>query len=416
MLMKDQKIIIVGGGVSGLIAAIELELQGFAPTILEKNAEIGGRVRTDLYEHFPMDHGFQVLLSNYPSARHYLDFEELDMVSFRPGAVIHKGNKTSRFGDPLRDSSFTWSTLFSFAGSIGDKVRVYGLREALKKKSIDQIFKEEEMSTLDYLKKFGFSDQIIEHFFRPFFGGIFLEKDLRTSSRMFEFAFKLFSEGSALWPKQGIAAIPRQLRSRLKQTEVLLKHEVERVSDHKVILSNGNTMDFDALIWATPYPLPGNKKGGASDWNSCYNIYFKVEHTPTDPIIHLVADKDAYLNNFHFINDLLPDNDHASVLSTTVVESKGYEGETLVDFVQQDLKKYAGIDHAVFLKMYPIPHALPVRTQLSNEPHPDAIQLEKGIFNCGDFLANPSINAAMNSGKKAAEYCIDFLKEMSVSA
>lgn len=413
--MKDQKIIIVGGGVSGLIAAIELEQKGFAPTILEKNAEIGGRVRTDLYEHFPMDHGFQVLLSNYPSAQHYLDFEQLNMVSFLPGAVIHKEHKSSRFGDPLRDSSFTWSTLFSFAGSLGDKVRIYGLREALKKKTIDQIFQENEMSTLDYLKKFGFSDKMIDSFFRPFFGGIFLEKELKTSSRMFEFAFKLFSEGSALWPKEGIAAIPRQLRSRLKHTEVLLKHKVERVTDHKVILSNGNTMDFDALIWATPYPLPGNLKGGAQDWNSCYNLYFKVQHAPSEPIIHLIADELAYLNNFHFINDLLPDNNNASVLSATVVESKGYEGETLVDLVQQDLKKYAGIEDAEFLKMYPIPHALPVRQQLSNEPHPDSVQLKRGIFICGDFLANPSINAAMNSGRKAAEHCTDFLQQTSVA-
>jgi hypothetical protein len=34
----------------------------------------------------------------------------------------------------------------------------------------------------DYLRDFGFSESMIDRFFRPFFGGVFLEKDLRTSA------------------------------------------------------------------------------------------------------------------------------------------------------------------------------------------------------------------------------------------
>ena len=45
--MEDQKIYIIGAGISGLIAAIELEKSGFHPVILERSSEIGGRMKTD---------------------------------------------------------------------------------------------------------------------------------------------------------------------------------------------------------------------------------------------------------------------------------------------------------------------------------------------------------------------------------
>ena len=45
--MKENKTIyIIGGGVSGLIAAYELEQAGYFPKVIEQTAEVGGRVKT----------------------------------------------------------------------------------------------------------------------------------------------------------------------------------------------------------------------------------------------------------------------------------------------------------------------------------------------------------------------------------
>ena len=45
--MKENKTVyIIGGGVSGLIAAYELEQAGYFPKIIEQTAEVGGRVKT----------------------------------------------------------------------------------------------------------------------------------------------------------------------------------------------------------------------------------------------------------------------------------------------------------------------------------------------------------------------------------
>ena len=109
---KDFKIYIVGAGVSGLVAAQVLENKGYHPIILEASDRAGGRVKTDIKKGFQLDHGFQVLLSSYPAAQKYLDFKALKLQKLKPGAVIFKNGKQQVIGDPLRDISTLFSTLF----------------------------------------------------------------------------------------------------------------------------------------------------------------------------------------------------------------------------------------------------------------------------------------------------------------
>ncbi|MDA9882162.1 FAD-dependent oxidoreductase, partial [Crocinitomicaceae bacterium] len=105
MNKKDIKIYIIGGGVSGLIAAKVLEDNGFYPIIIEASDRVGGRVKTDIVDGYQLDHGFQVLLTSYPAATKYLDFEMLDLQFLLPGATIFKNQQQKIIGDPLRQLS-----------------------------------------------------------------------------------------------------------------------------------------------------------------------------------------------------------------------------------------------------------------------------------------------------------------------
>ncbi|MEM6878189.1 MAG: FAD-dependent oxidoreductase, partial [Bacteroidota bacterium] len=60
---KNHPPIIVGAGVAGLIAARHLEQAGFKPILLEAEDRVGGRLKTDDFEGFKLDRGFQVLLN-----------------------------------------------------------------------------------------------------------------------------------------------------------------------------------------------------------------------------------------------------------------------------------------------------------------------------------------------------------------
>lgn len=75
-------VIVVGAGVAGLVAAIDLCRAGLCVTLLERANAVGGRVATDLVEGYRLDRGFQVLNTSYPQVRHRLDLDALDIRAF----------------------------------------------------------------------------------------------------------------------------------------------------------------------------------------------------------------------------------------------------------------------------------------------------------------------------------------------
>lgn len=195
MKKEDYKIHIIGAGISGLVAAKVLENHGYSPILMESTDRVGGRVKTDLVDGYQLDHGFQVLLTAYPAAQQYLNLEALELQNFLPGATIFLDDKKKTIGDPLRNISLLIPTMFSGIGTFSDKVKILKLNRLLKKTTVSEIFAKAEKTTLQYLIDFGFSEEIIAQFFTPFFSGIFLEPELATSSRMFEFVYKMFGEG-----------------------------------------------------------------------------------------------------------------------------------------------------------------------------------------------------------------------------
>lgn len=68
----------------------------------------------------------------------------------------------------------------------------------------------------------GFSEAIIDRFFKPFLGGIFFNRDLSVTSRLFEFVMRCLATGSNCLPSQGIGAVANQLASGLPSNSVHL--------------------------------------------------------------------------------------------------------------------------------------------------------------------------------------------------
>ena len=64
-----------------------------------------------------------------------------------------------------------------------------------------------------FLQEAGFSEAIIDRFFRPFLGGIFFDHDLQVSSRLFEFVMRCLATGANCLPAKGIGAVADQMGS-----------------------------------------------------------------------------------------------------------------------------------------------------------------------------------------------------------
>jgi protoporphyrinogen oxidase len=409
---QNTDVLIIGAGLAGLTAAKVLKTAGKSVRILEATDAVGGRVKTDEVDGFLLDRGFQVLLTAYPETKRFLDYKALDLRRFDPGALILNKNGTMSIGDPIRQPRSLISTLLSPAGTIADKLRMLGLKMKLARKSIGEIFAEKEVTTLTYLKKFGFSGRIISQFFQPFMTGIFLENKLSTSSRMFEFVFKMFSEGDTAIPAKGMGMIPLQLAKDLSPTEIVFNESVTLIESNQVTTSSGSVFTAKYILIATdPIHLPGTQQSAVTSYHSVCNMYFTAGKKPfTRPLIALNALPGRIVNNMAVMNQISPHysrNGEALISLSLIGDHSKQNAEELQASVLDEMKFwYPHAVHWKHLKTYHIVYALPNDDHVRNEPLAEAMRLNAQCFVCGDYLMNGSINAAMKSGRLAAEAII----------
>ena len=208
---SEARVLIVGAGLAGLCCARHLTDQGIDCLILEGADKVGGRIRTDRSEGFLFDRGFQVLQSAYPEAQRMLDMPALDLQPFYPGALVRYGGRFHKVADPWKQPLDALASLFSPIGTLQDKVKIGRLRSRLLRSTVDELFCQPNLPLNEVLRLEGFSPSIIEHFIMPFFSGVFLERSLNTSRRLFDFVFRMFAQGISGLPANGMQAIPEQL-------------------------------------------------------------------------------------------------------------------------------------------------------------------------------------------------------------
>jgi len=405
MAAESVDTLIIGAGLAGLSAALRLHKAGREVLILEAADAVGGRVRTDHVDGFLLDRGFQVYLDAYPEAGALLDLEALDLRHFEPGALVWKSGKPRRLIDVFRRPGALLSSALQPIGTPLDKLLVAKLRSRLLHKTQDEIWSAPESNTADYLRRFGFSDGMIDLFFRGFYGGIFLEEHLVTSSRMFEFTFGMFSRGDATLPAAGMQAIPAQLASRLPDGSIRLGCPVESLAG-TTVRAGGQEITADQIILATDGSsaallLPDRVT--APRWNGTTCLYFDAPEPPyTDALIMLKGDREGLINNLCIPSNVAPTYaPPGRALISVSVSNTSDTGEELTGAVKTELRDWFGavVEEWRLLKTFHLPRALPVEP-----PGHAAESAYKGSVQvCGDFLSSASIEGAIRSGKMVAE-------------
>ncbi len=405
-------IVIIGGGIAGLTCARYLQQAGRESLILEADDAVGGRVRTDLYNGFRLDRGFQILLTSYPEAKRLLDYDALDLKAFRSGAIIrqedHGRDGFTEMPNPLKEPLGVFKALAAPVGSLADKLRLVELmREVNQVTRAEDSFKDADTSTLDYLQDYGWSREMIVNFFRPFFGGVFLENELITSSNFFRFVFKQFYNGDAVLPAKGMQAIPEQLAAKLPTESIRLHAPVSAIEGHTVRLKNGETIQADKIVIATDAAAADRLLGHEQkrEYNVTTCTYFAAERSPsTKKMLLLNPHQLSAVDHLCVPSDVAPDYaPGGQSLISVSTQSLELSNETkLAEDIKMELSEWFGEEVRAWqhLRSYHLPQAL-VRFKAGSQNEP--LQLSPDLYRCGDYTAYPSLNAAMQTGREVAE-------------
>lgn len=427
MTTGSADVLVVGGGLAGLSCALELQAKGFHPLILERSDAVGGRVRTDRVDGFLLDRGFQVLLEAYPMCRELLDYTALELRSFYSGALIRVEGAFHRVADPSRELLDAIKGVAAPIGSFSDKLRVPRLRSEVRKKNLDEILHGEPISTEADLRGFGFSERMIDTFFRPFMGGILLDRGLSAPSRLFRFYFRMMADGPTSVPAGGMEEIPRQMAARLPTGSIRTEAAVTRVGKGEVELESGEILSAQAVVVATEGPeaarlLRGKLANPGSRGTT--TLWFSIPDPESgDPVLILNGEGKGPVNHMAFMDRVseryAPEGRGLAALNVLDdalpeeirIRPGADPTAALLPAVAAQMKEWFGSSARKWehLRTYRIDHAHPMQTPRSFDPPVRSSRLGRDLWVAGDHRENASLDGAMASGRRAARRLVEEL-------
>lgn len=410
--MNDFSTVIIGGGISGLTCAKYLNEKGYNFMLLEGSDALGGRVRTDKVDGFLLDRGFQILLTNYPEAKKILNYNNLDLKYFGSGALIKAEKGFMKMENPFRNKMAYLTMAFSSVGTLSDKLKIRKFANELSEIPDDEFFNMEATDTLTFLRNYGWSEKMINNFFKPFYGGVFLENDLLTSSNFFQFTFKQFFKGDAAIPAEGIQAIPEQIAEMLPRNCIRKNARVKGFEGNQIFLDGGEVITAGRIVLATD-PKSSDKLLGETNERT-YNIttctYFSAETSPLkgQKFIALNPNRRGAVHNICVPSDISSHygNEGKSLISVSTQGLEKLDERNLTNKIKLELFDWFGPSVNVWkhLKTYHIPESL---VQYRAESIHQNSKLGDNLYRCGDYLAYPSLNAAMQTGREVAQMIMD---------
>ncbi|KAE8686813.1 zinc finger protein 36, C3H1 type-like 2-like isoform X1 [Hibiscus syriacus] len=393
-VIKTAPVIVVGAGLAGLAAATLLNSDNIPFLLLEASDGVG----------------VEPMLA-------------LNLQKFYSGARVYYGGEFHTVADPLRHFSDSVLSLGNPIGTVFDKLLIALTRARVLSKSDEEILKADEVPTIQLLKSIGFSDSIIGRFFRPFFGGIFFNPELETTSRLFDFIFKVLALGDNTLPANGIGEIPNQLAAKLPSDSIMLNTEVVSVdfndsNSPSVTLESGETVKSElGVIMAVEEPARDKILAGRTTWvqkkkpdRSTVCLYFSLDRDQIpvrDPVLFLNGSGEGIINNMFFATNVAPSYGPSNKALASVSLIGLYENDSDDDLrakVIKELSCWFGaskVESWQHLRTYRIGFTQPNQsppTDLMKNPN-----IGSALYLCGDYVTSATFDGALVSGRRAVE-------------
>ena len=412
MARQHRTVVVVGAGLAGLSCARTIASRGIDVLVLEASDRIGGRVQTDEVDGFLIDRGFQVVLSAYPEINEQLDWHDLDLRGFEAGALVHRRGDFHLIADPRRHPLSAPKALFDRIVRPRDAVAVIKLLNEARNPDAHPASHGPDITTLEALRRAGVSASMLEAFWRPFLGGIMLERDLSTSARFLRFVLSMFAAGQAGVPAGGMGRIPEMLAGDLPLGSLRTGAKVKRIDKREVHLKDGEKIRADYVVIATD----GAGAAKLSDeiraprMRSVGQISFDGGLNPPDhgSILVLDGERSGPVNNLQVMSSVAPryaPNGHSLITCSILEPDLDSDDERLEAAARTQLGGWYGslVDSWKTLRIDRIENALPAMPVGSLDPAERPLRLRSWLWVAGDHRSTSSIEGAMASGRHAGE-------------
>ena len=382
------EVLIVGAGLAGLNAAINLEAAGVDVRVIESSDRAGGRVASDVIDGFICDRGFQLINAQYPALQELNVLNELNFIEAPRVIEVSLGDRRHVIGDPRQ---VPWTALNRATGTIPEKIALLRFIAGRTKpgNSIGLALRS--------------TGTCYERVLRPFLQGVFLTDPDNVDAMYGHSIIKSFVNGRPGVPRNGVGELSKALAHRV--SNIVYNTRVDGIEKTSVHTNNG-TYTANKILIATDATTATQlldltevpRMAGCITWyhavseNPSGNGRLVVDGQRRGPIINSVVMSDVS-------SSYAPANQH--LVSTT----------TDLNVTESDVRRHLAILWGVdtyawqFIAKYEIPAALPIHNV--GRALSQSMRINDHHFVAGDHRTVPSQQGALFSGRLAAQLILD---------
>ncbi|HJQ67960.1 MAG TPA: hydroxysqualene dehydroxylase HpnE [Blastocatellia bacterium] len=438
-----KRVVIIGGGFSGLAAAVSLSERGHSVLLLEARAQLGGRAYsfTDSKTGDTVDNGQHLFMGCY---RHTISFLEkigtLDRLRFQTSPrvdFLDRALGLTSFECPdLPAPINVLMGLFRLEGlTTGDKLRALNVGKAIRTRANGSA--RDGLTVTEWLDSLGQSERIKERFWYPMAVATLNERPEIASARMMSVVLKEAFGGSRRDARIGIssvglsdlytAAAREFIESRGGKVETNAPVKSFVIEDRRaraVLLKDGRRVEADWFISATTPQaliklLPEEARAGefsklarlASSPIVSINLWFDRSIIDKE-FVGLLGTKTQWIFNKAKINAEARGSNQFAIIISAAHDFAGMSREGLIDLAMSELRELipeacgARLLHSVVVKER---EATISHTVESDRLRPGPRTTISNLILAGDWTQTglpATIESAVLSGNTAAG-CVD---------
>lgn len=402
----DADVVIVGAGLAGLSAAVELSRAGRRVLVLEAAARVGGRVVTDLVDGFRLDRGFQLINPAYPRLRRLarlgvLDLDRLQLQSFVAGVRVALDGKQALLADPRRNPRDLPATVVGL-GSPVEKARFAAWALRCAALPVSRLLAEPELPYGERLDRAGITGSIRHSVLEPFLAGVLGEDRTETSSHFVSLLVRMFVRGTPAVPAWGMQALPEALASSLPPDTLRLGCPVLEVLPDGVRTADGRISARAVLVAADPSAAADLTGLPRPELRSLTTFWFVADRTPDSrPILHLDGLRRGPVVNAAVLSAAAPAYSPGgrALIGASLVGLPAVDTEALVRRQLGLMYDTSAADWQL-LRVDAIAEALPAMSVPLTLRQP--VRLSDTLYVAGDHRDTASQQGALASGARAA--------------